>query len=69
MIWLEHLPKEFPIVLYDTNGKGAGSVAEAMLAAGFLDVQVLVGGFQEWTRVYGNRMVTTFDVVFLPILD
>jgi len=67
--WFDYLPKEYPMVLYDENGKQAGTVAEAMLAAGFLDVRVLVGGFREWIRLYGDRMVTTFDVIFMPIFD
>jgi 3-mercaptopyruvate sulfurtransferase SseA len=37
-----------------------------MLRAGFLNVKVLLGGFDEWVRAYGERLVVTFATVFVP---
>jgi rhodanese-related sulfurtransferase len=65
--WMGHIPTSTPILLYDQSGEAAASVAESLLRAGFLSVRVLLGGFDEWTRVYGNRLVVTFATVFVPL--
>jgi rhodanese-related sulfurtransferase len=65
--WMGHIPTSTPILLYDQSGEAAAAVAESLLRAGFLSVRVLLGGFDEWTRVYGNRLVVTFATVFIPL--
>lgn len=65
--WFPYLPKAFPIILYDQAGEQAPAVAQAMLAAGFTDVRVILGGLDEWLRLYGDRMLTTLDVSVVPL--
>ena len=64
--WIPLIPSDLPILLYDQSGESALGVAEGMLRAGFLNVKVLLGGFDEWVRAYGERLVVTFATVFVP---
>jgi rhodanese-related sulfurtransferase len=62
-IWFEILPTDVRIVLYDQGGESADGLAEQMIKLGFSQVYVMIGGLDEWTRRYGDRMITT-----LPLL-
>ena len=57
-ILVELLPKDVPIVLYDQSGEQAVQLADSMLPIGFANVGVLLGGFDEWVRLYGDRLIT-----------
>jgi len=65
-IWLEILPKDVRIVLYDWNGEAAARLAERMLPLGYLRVEVLLGGLDEWMRRYSDRMLITLPLVLAP---
>ncbi|MGB2983438.1 MAG: DUF1573 domain-containing protein [Candidatus Bipolaricaulia bacterium] len=65
-IWLEVLPKDVRIVLCDQTGEAGARLAERMLPLGFLRVEVLFGGLDEWTRLYGDRMLITLPLVLAP---
>ena len=54
-ILVELLPKEMPILLYDQAGESAVALADGMLPLGFTDVNVLLGGLDEWIRLNGQR--------------
>lgn len=58
-VWMLLLPMNVPVVLYDGDGSLSGSLAEAMLPLGYLDLRILTGGFNEWLHLYGERMVVT----------
>lgn len=58
-VWSFLLPMNVPVVLYDGDGSLSESLAEAMLPLGYLDLRILTGGFNEWVRLYGERMVVT----------
>jgi rhodanese-related sulfurtransferase len=57
--WSPLLPMNVPVVLYDADGSLSGLLAEAMLPLGYMDLRMLTGGFNEWVRLYGERMVVT----------
>ena len=65
-VWFDLLPKDTRIVLYDQDGETAGELAELMLPMGFLRVEVLTGGLDEWTRRYADRMLITLPLVLAP---
>ena len=65
-IWLEVLPKDVRVVLYDWNGEAAVRLAERMLPLGYLRVEVLLGGLDEWIRRYSDRMIITLPLVLAP---
>ncbi|MCX6094881.1 MAG: DUF1573 domain-containing protein [Candidatus Bipolaricaulota bacterium] len=65
--WLPHIPTGIPVILYDETGEEASYIADAMLRAGYLNVSVLLGGFSEWRRQYGDRLVVTFATVFISL--
>ena len=65
--WLPHVPTDIPVIVYDATGDDAPYLADAMLRAGYLNVSVLLGGFAEWRREYGDRLVVTFATVFIPL--
>jgi rhodanese-related sulfurtransferase len=59
MALMDELPRDLRIVLYDQDGSMSSQVAADLIRAGYSNVQVLMGGFDEWTREYGERLVTT----------
>ena len=61
--WFDLLPKQVRIVLYDRDGSVSTKVAEKMLALGFMNIQVLTGGLDEWTRRYGVRSIVTVPFI------
>jgi len=65
-IWIDLLPKDTRIVLYDQNGETAGRLAEQMLPTGFLRVEVLTGGLDEWIRRYGDRLLIALPLTLAP---
>jgi len=62
-LWLEMLPREERIVLYDQDGEVSALLAERMLRLGYVMPQVLTGGLDEWIRRYGERMIVTIPLV------
>lgn len=62
-IWIQVLPKDVPVVLYDQNAEIASQIAEQMLREGFINLHVLTGGLDEWIRRFGDRMITTFPLI------
>jgi thiosulfate sulfurtransferase len=65
-IWLQVLPKDVRIVLCDQSGDVSTRLAERMLSLGFLRVEVLFGGLDEWVRRYGDRMLVTLSLMLAP---
>ncbi len=63
--WMGLLPMNVPVILYDADGSQTEELAVAMLPFGYLDLHVLTGGFAEWTRQYGDRLVVTVPFVLL----
>lgn len=57
--WLDKLPKGVLIILYDQNGSLSDKAAQMMNKAGFPQAKSLLGGFNEWMRLYKNRYVFT----------
>ncbi len=64
--WMGLLPMNVPVILYDADGTQAEALAAMMLPLGYLDLRILTGGFAEWTRQYGDRLVVTLP--FLLVL-
>jgi len=61
--WLSIVPKQARVVLYDQKGSVSIDMAEKMLKQGFINVQVLTGGLDEWIRSYGDRLITTVQLM------
>lgn len=61
--WMARLPMNVPVILYDTDGAEAEVLAPMMLPLGYLELHILTGGFAEWTRQYGDRLVVTVPFV------
>ncbi len=57
--WLPKLPKEVLIVLYDDNGTLSDKAAQMMIKAGFTQAKSLLGGLNEWQRIYKDRFLFT----------
>lgn len=55
--WMDKLPRSVRIVLYDEDGTTSAQLADAMLTLGYTNLQALLGGYSEWTRLYGDRMI------------
>ena len=65
-VWIDLLPKDTRIALYDQDGETASALAEQMLPMGFLRVEVLTGGLDEWIRRYQDRMLITLPLTLAP---
>lgn len=57
--WLDKLPKGVLIILYDDDGSLSDKAAQMMNKAGFPQAKSLLGGLNEWMRIYKNRFVFT----------
>lgn len=55
--WAFALPKDFLIYLYSEDGTLSDSLARQMQAEGFTQALSMVGGMQEWKRMYGERVI------------
>jgi rhodanese-related sulfurtransferase len=61
--WMGLLPRNVPVIFYDADGSQAERLAETMLPLGYTNLSVLTGGFQEWVRSYGDRLIVTLPLV------
>lgn len=59
--WYNRLPKGILIVLYDQDGSLSDKAAQEMIAAGFPQAKSLLGGLNEWMRLYKARFVLTAE--------
>jgi rhodanese-related sulfurtransferase len=59
--WIDRLPMDLLIVLYDQDGSTANAAAELMLAAGYSNVQSLYGGLDNWRLQFGDEMLLTAE--------
>ncbi len=55
---LELLASDTPILVYDEDGTSSGRLAARLVVAGHVGVRSLAGGLNEWTRQFGDRMVS-----------
>jgi rhodanese-related sulfurtransferase len=53
------LPRGVFTVVYDQDGSRAAAAARVLRTGGYADVEYLQGGFDAWTKAYGNRFVTS----------
>ena len=53
------IPVDTEIFVYDDGGANGDVVAQALIAAGYVNAKSLLGGFAEWTNTYGNELVWT----------
>jgi len=59
--WLDRLPKESLIILYDADGSLADQAAQMMNGEGFPAAKSLAGGFQGWKAAYGDKYVVSSE--------
>ena len=55
--WLDILPKDAPIFLYDEAGTDADAAVQVLLNAGFNEARSLLGGLSEWSHQLGDRFI------------
>ena len=55
--WAGALPRDFLIYLCSQDGSMSDSLARQMQAGGFSRALSMVGGIQEWERMYGERVI------------
>ena len=54
---LGDLPSDAEIILYDQTGAQSDTVAQILIAAGYVNAKSLLGGLDEWQRVYGDELI------------
>lgn len=55
--WMDILPKDAPLFLYDDTGVDADAAVQVLLNAGFNEARSLLGGLAEWNHQYENRFI------------
>jgi rhodanese-related sulfurtransferase len=55
--WLDRLPKESLIILYDQDGSLSDKAAQMMNSKGFPAAKSLAGGLKGWMIAYGNKYI------------
>jgi rhodanese-related sulfurtransferase len=65
--WLDRLPKDAFIVLYDQDGQGSEQAAADLKTRGYTTVYYTLGGLDEWTRWHETLLIeTTVGTLELP---
>ncbi len=59
LAWLEELPSDTAVLLYDQDGVRSTRIATRWVVAGHTGVRSLAGGLDEWVRLFGGRMLST----------
>lgn len=55
--WLERLPKDAPLFLYDDTGVDADAAVQVLLNAGFNEARSILGGLNEWKNQFEDRFI------------
>jgi rhodanese-related sulfurtransferase len=55
--WMDRLPTGVLIVLYDEDGTKSDQAAQMLNKNGFPEAKSLLGGFDEWTRIFKDKFV------------
>ena len=55
--WLDRLPKELSIYLYDATGQQAAQAAQMLRDQGFPAVQAIAGGLSGWWNAVGDAFI------------
>lgn len=55
--WVGDIPSDTEIIAYDQSGLQSDAVAQALIAAGYANSKSLLGGLDEWARVYGDQLI------------
>lgn len=56
--WLEQLPSDAAVLLYDQDGVVSAQLAARWVVAGHTGVRSLAGGLDEWVRQFGERWIS-----------
>jgi len=59
--WVDKLPKGVLIILYDQDGSLSDEAAQTLNAVGFPQAKSLLGGLNEWMRIYKDRFIFTAE--------
>jgi len=59
--WEDRLPKGVLIVLYDQDGSLSDKAARELIDAGFTQTKSLLGGLDEWMRIYKDKYIFTAE--------
>jgi len=51
------LTSDAQIIVYDQTGPESDAIARALIDAGYVDAKSLLGGLDEWARIYGNELI------------
>ena len=57
--WTDRLPTGVLIILYDQDGIRSDEVAQMLNKNGFPEAKSLLGGLNEWTRVFKDKFIFT----------
>jgi len=55
------IPMDIEVIFYDQSGAESEIVVQAMIAAGYANAKSLLGGLNEWSRVYGDDLIWTSE--------
>jgi rhodanese-related sulfurtransferase len=56
---LGDLPSDAKIIVYDQTGARGDTAAQILIGAGYVNAKSLLGGLDEWQRVYGDQLIWT----------
>lgn len=59
--WLDRLPKESLIILYDQDGTLSDTAAQLMNSKGFPAAKSLAGGLNGWIAAYGSKYIISAE--------
>jgi|GEM_PF-286460 len=57
LAWASALPKDFIIYLCSEDGEASDSLAKKMQNNGYEEALSIIGGIEEWKRMYGERVI------------
>jgi len=57
--WVGDLPSDAGIILYDQSGEASDDAAQTLIVAGYENAKSLLGGLDEWQRIYGDELIRT----------
>ena len=61
--WVDALPRRVRIILYDQDGSLSDLAVQKLVTLGFLEARSLIGGIDQWNKVYNQEYVVLFKLL------
>jgi len=61
--WITSLPHRLTIILYDQDGSLSDLAAKILANAGFPEAKSLIGGIDQWNKLYNQEYVVLFKLL------